>query len=172
MKSFKKICRQNYIRIYNYIYAMTREAFLAEDLTQEVFLIAWQKGEDFMRHEKPEAFLYKTAKIKVLETLREEKRNESLELQENMAVDRRDLFDELIWQGEQEIDEQEYMKQVLSQLTDEQKELYQSYYVEHKPMREIAREKRIRESALKMKYVRLRKAVRNIVMDLGLSDRL
>ena len=64
------------------------------------------------------------------------------------------------------------MKQVLSQLTDEQKELYQSYYVEHKPMREIAREKRIRESALKMKYVRLRKAVRNIVMDLGLSDRL
>ena len=56
---------------------MTREAFLAEDLTQEVFLIAWQKGEDFMKHEKPEAFLYKTAKIKVLETLREEKRNES-----------------------------------------------------------------------------------------------
>ena len=69
MKSFKKICRQNYIRIYNYIYAMTREAFLAEDLTQEVFLIAWQKGEEFMKHEKPEAVLYKTAKIKVLDTL-------------------------------------------------------------------------------------------------------
>lgn len=93
MKGFKKICRQNYIRIYNYIYAMTGEPFLAEDLTQEVFLIAWEKGECFIQHEKPEAFLYRTAKIKVLEALREEKKNRCIEFQEDMAMARNEPFD-------------------------------------------------------------------------------
>lgn len=77
MKAFEILCRENYARIYNYIYAMTKDAFLSEDLVQDVFLIAYRKGEAFLQHEKPEAFLYRTAKNKVLEAMRQ---NQMLEL--------------------------------------------------------------------------------------------
>lgn len=172
MNHFKKICQQNYIRIYNYIYAMTGEPFLAEDLTQEVFLIALQKGQAFLEHEKPEAFLYRTAKIKVLEAMRKAERNRCAELHENMAAERGEPFSELMRQRDQAFDEQNSILWVLEELTEEQKELYESYYVAHKSMREIAREKRIRESALKMKYVRLRRKVQQIVRELSRTEEL
>ena len=34
----------------------------AQDITQEIFLIAYEKGKDFLEHEKTLAFLYTTAR--------------------------------------------------------------------------------------------------------------
>ena len=64
---FEEICRDNYARIHNYILAKTGNREAAEDITQDVFFIAWQKGETFLSHEKPIAFLYATAANLVLE---------------------------------------------------------------------------------------------------------
>ena len=62
MTTFEKICETQYSRIFKYILGMTGNQEDAKDLTQEVFFIAYQKGKEFERHEKPEAFLYMTAK--------------------------------------------------------------------------------------------------------------
>lgn len=93
LKAFEILCRENYARIYNYIYAMTKDAFLSEDLVQDVFLIAYRKGEAFLQHEKPEAFLYRTAKNKVLEAMRQ---NQMLELKEDLAAGEGDLLETIL----------------------------------------------------------------------------
>ena len=40
---FEEICRENYARIYNYILAKTADRETAEDITQDVFFIAFQR---------------------------------------------------------------------------------------------------------------------------------
>ena len=64
---FEEICRENYARIYNYILAKTGKKEAAEDIAQDVFLIALRKGDAFLHHEKPVAFLYVTARNLILE---------------------------------------------------------------------------------------------------------
>ena len=41
--TFEQICKENYSRIFKYIYAITCDRECAENLTQEVFYIALKK---------------------------------------------------------------------------------------------------------------------------------
>ena len=68
---FEDLCRETYPKIYNYILARTKSREISEDITQEVFLIAYRKGDDFLSHENPMAFLYVSAKNLLFEHFRE-----------------------------------------------------------------------------------------------------
>lgn len=74
MKTFEELCQENYSRIYKYIFSMTGSKESTEDLIQEVFIAAYEKGEAFLRHEKPAAFLYKTARNMTVTYLKNLKR--------------------------------------------------------------------------------------------------
>lgn len=52
--------------------------------------------------------------------------------------------------------------QVLSDLTPEKRQLYVLHYMKGISMREIARKMNIEETALRMRYMRLRKEIRKI----------
>lgn len=166
---FEDICRETYPKIYNYILARTRSKEAAEDITQEVFLIAYKKGNGFLSHENPVAFLYVSAKNLLLDYFRETTKSVSLEEQEIVDV-RGDIFEQIRIEHADSIDESIYLKQVLGRLNDKERRLYELYYVFKKPMKVIARELRLNETALRMKYVRLRKKVRLIVADLDLDS--
>lgn len=170
MKDFEQLCRQNYIRIYNYIYAMVNNLPKAEDLTQEVFLLAFEKGKTFLQHENPTAFLYKVARIKVLENFRKEKKRSTEELKEEIADEKQDILLAILQERDRRIDESSFLVYVLAQLSEEQQDLYQLRYVDKKQMKQIAQEKGIKETALKMRYVRLRKEVKQIVKELNLEE--
>lgn len=169
MKSFEDRYQENYGRIYNYIHGMTKNPVLAEDLTQEVFLIVYKKGSRFLRHENPPAFLYRTAKLKTYEALRDDAKHRAMELKEEPVSGDPDLLEAILAEEDRNIDERKFVPQVMERLSQEQRELYQSYYLDKKSMRQIAQEKGIKETALKMRYVRLRKEVRRIIreMDMG-----
>lgn len=166
---FEEVCRENYARIYNYILAKTGSKEAAEDITQDVFLIAYQKGDEFLEHEKPIAFLYVTAKNLVLESFRQ---REKEKLSEEMEIlsDSKDVFEEICRERAQRVDERQYQKQVLQKLTETEQQFYRKHYVEKKPMKAIAGEMGMSETAVRMKYVRLRKKVRGIVSDLRLDE--
>ncbi|MBD5541771.1 MAG: sigma-70 family RNA polymerase sigma factor [Lachnospiraceae bacterium] len=165
---FEDICRETYPKIYNYILARTRNKEAAEDITQEVFFIAYKKGDVFLSHENPVAFLYVSAKNLLFDYFRETTKSTPLEEQE--IVDARgDIYEQIRMEHADSIDESIYLKQVLGRLNDKERKLYELYYVFKKPMKVIARELRLNEAALRMKYVRLRKKVRRIVHDLDLD---
>lgn len=167
---FDEICRENYARIYNYILARTRKREAAEDITQEVFLIAFQKGEAFLRHEKPVAFLYTTARNLVLEYYKKDKLEE-VGLDETQMTDcGRDVYEELCIRISDSVKETCYQNRVIRKLSPEEQELYRKYYIDKQPMRSIARELQVSEPAVRMKYMRIRRKVRKIVADFKLDD--
>ncbi len=170
MKTFEKICEDNYGRIFKYILGMTGDRACAEDLTQEVFLIAYKKKRKFEKHEKPEAFLYKTAKNLVLAYFRKSKREIIMEPDENISDKEGDIFQQLCKRHEEGIEIEMYKTEVIKHLSEKNKQLYHNYYVEHQAMREIAEEMGVSEAAVRMKYVRLRKEVKRIVKDLKLGE--
>ncbi len=167
---FEEVCRENYARIYNYILAKTRKKEAAEDITQDVFLIAFQKGEAFLQHEKPIAFLYTTARNLVLEYYKKGKANE-IELDEaQITTFGKDAYEELcLWKSDS-VNELCYRRQVFQKLQPEERNLYLKYYIEKQPMKVIARELQISEPAIRMKYMRIRRKVRKIIADLKLDE--
>lgn len=164
MENFESICQENYERIYRYIYAMTGDIHRAEDVVQEVFLIAYQKGNAFLEHPNPPAFLYKTAKNVVCQIARQEQKYAAAQVEENtLRTEEADLFEVLLNQSDRRIDENIFVEQVLDQLTSEKRVLYEKYYRDQKAMKEIARELNVSEVSLRMRYVRLRREIRKIV---------
>lgn len=170
MTVFEQICEEYYPRIYRYLLGMSGNRELAEDLTQETFLIAYQKGRDFIHHEKPLAFLYKTACNLAKEQYRRQIREQPTELSDKQFLSCGDAFTELTQEHENSVDVESYVKEILDNLSDQQRVLYWKYYEEHKSMKEIAREMVLSEPAVRMKYVRLRKEIRQRINDLHLGD--
>ena len=166
---FEEICKENYAKIYNYVLAKTVNKEAAEDITQEVFFIAYQNKDNFCKHEKPLAFLYLTAKNLTCEYFRKIKKEIPCETIE-AGINNEDVFEQICSQKEQAIDEGLYREQVLNKLNKSEKILYQKYYVDKENMSQIAGELGIKETAVRMKYVRIRKKVRRLVANLGLSD--
>lgn len=142
----------------------------AEDITQEVFVIAFQKKDAFLKHGNPEAFLYRTAKNLVLQYNRQEIKEKKTQLKEFMEpASEGDLLDALFRQQDRNIEEENYVSVVINSLSEDKKQLYMDYYVEHKSMEVIAEERGIRYPALRMKYVRLRRELKEVVEKLQLN---
>ncbi len=170
---FEEICRENYARIYNYILAKTANRETAEDITQDVFLIAFQKGDLFLSHEKPVAFLYVTARNLVLEYYKRTKEAPAREApldESNIAVFGRDAFEELCLQKSGTVNEEYYRKQILQKLKPRERDLYRKYYIDKKTMKMIAEEFHMSETAVRMKYMRIRKKVQRIAAGLKLDE--
>lgn len=170
MTVFENICEENYSRIFKYILGMTGQKECAEDLTQEVFLIAYKKGKAFERHEKPEAFLYKTAKNLVLAYSRNARKEILKEPDTEMASREGDIFEQLCRKHENRVVEELYKEEVFRHISPKYMELYRRYYVEHQSMGEIAREMQMSEPAVRMSFVRLRREIKDRVRKLQLGE--
>ncbi|HOP92963.1 MAG TPA: RNA polymerase sigma factor [Acetivibrio thermocellus] len=174
MKTFEELCQENYSRIYKYIFSMTGSKESTEDLIQEVFIAAYEKGEAFLRHEKPAAFLYKTARnmtVTYLKNLKCQRISAMEYLSENIPQDDTDLCETLLMELDRKIDETAYTGQVIGNLNTNQHNLYRQRYVEGKSIKEIASEEGVSETAMRMRLVRLRKEIQDIVKKLKLGEK-
>lgn len=169
MNSFKDICKENYMRIYKYVFFTIKDKSCAEDITQEVFIIAYQKGKKFIKHDNPSAFLYKTAKNLVCEEIRRRKKQKNVELIDEI-IGHDDVWENIDKEKDDEIDETEYINIVINELSEEKRNLYLDYYVKHKTMKEISKERNINETAIRMRFVRMRKEIKTIINKLKFSE--
>lgn len=170
MKSFEEHCRDNYNRIYKYIYALTGNRESAEDLIQDVFTVAFGKGDSFLRHENPPAFLYRTARNLTLTYLKRQQRYGVEPLDENTAGGDMDLCQQLLKDQDRQLDETAYALAVISRLDTKQQALYQERYVAHKPIQELALAQDVSEPAMRMRLMRLRREILSAVKDLKLDE--
>jgi len=168
--TFEQICEENYSRIFKYILVITGDKECAGNLTQEVFLIALKKGDRFLHHEKPEAFLYKTAKNLTLEYFRKSQKFITEELNDNLSLSQNDVFDVICQKYDDTIDIEKYRNKILGMLSPEDNKLYHAYYTKRLSMGEIARIMHMNEPAIRMRYMRLRKRIRLYVKQLKISD--
>ena len=170
MKSFEELCRENYGRIYKYIYAMSGNKQTTEDLIQDVFLIAYEKGDAFLSHENPPAFLYRTARNRTLTCLKRQRRYETALTDETLPSDEAEPYEQLCREHDRRIDETAYTGAVMSSLNDGQRALYRHRYVDSRPIREIASDAGVSETAMRMRLVRLRRDICRTVRELKLDE--
>ncbi len=171
MKIFEELCQENYKRIYKYVFGMTGSKEATEDLIQDVFTVAYEKGEFFLQHEKPIAFLYKTARNLTLTYLKRQRVSTMEYLSENIAQDNTDLCEKLLMELDRNIDETAYTGHVISSLNSSQHKLYKQRYIEGKSIKEIAMDQGISETAMRMRLVRLRREIQDIVKKLKLDEK-
>lgn len=165
---FEQLCVDYYEKILRYLYGALGDEAAARDCTQEVFLTACQKSELLRRHPNPGGFLFQTAKILAHKTRRESfsRMLREISADENTA-EAADLQAEIETALDNEINETEYIEAVLSRLSNEKRRLYSLYYLNKKSMAEISLLFRVEETAVRMRFVRLRREIREIVAEVA-----
>ena len=66
---FNRLYNQYYQKIYKYILFITGVRF-SEDIVQETFCTAWEKLYEIKTHPSPQNWLYKTARNKIMTTMK------------------------------------------------------------------------------------------------------
>ena len=163
---FEQLCEKYYTRIFRYCMVRLNDVAAAEDLTQDVFAVAWQNRRKLRRHENPPGFLYLTAQNLSLAYLRRKKKM-PLPLSESYdaASPEGDAFDVLTRTADAKIDETLYVEPVLASLSSEESALYRDRYREHRELKEMAAERNISPAALRMRLTRLRRKVKKTVSE-------
>lgn len=142
----------NYKKLYRYVQKLVRDDSQAEDIVQEVYCIACHKREKLMIHENPIGWLYKAAQYKVYQYwLAAGKVIVGLEKVP-------ETFREADCYGMAEL--QATIKTVLTE--EELKVLYQ-YYLGGYSGREIAAELGITESCFKVRILRMKRKILQII---------
>ena len=80
------------------------------------------------------------------------------------------MFDSLAREHDGKIDETTYAGPVLGGLDASRQALYARRYVDRAPIRELALENGVGEPAMRMRLLRLRREIRDIVAGLNLED--
>ncbi len=162
--SFESLCEEYYEKILRYLYAALGNEASARDYTQEVFLVACEKMELLSTHPNPGGFLFQTTKTLV----KKARRQSFARLAKEQPTDEEtegilDLNSEITTFLDKEINEDAYIDTVLSYLSEDKLKLYSLYYINQKGMGEIAAILGIEETALRMRYVRLRREIKGII---------
>jgi RNA polymerase sigma-70 factor (ECF subfamily) len=164
---FEELCADYYEKVLRYLFAALGSESKARDCVQEVFLTACNKRALLSQHPNPGGFLFQTAK-----NLAQKSRREAYkQMMNDMSLEEMDYEPADASTIERELDgrydESQYIENVLTRLTDEKRRLYSLYYIEKKTMTEIALLYGAEEPAVRMRYVRLRRELRQIIQEVA-----
>lgn len=169
---YKELCEEHYVNILRYCNAHLGYNYenLAEECAQNTFLQALQCIKKLMEHPNVGGWLYMTAENFVKRTLREIKKEKmryiSLDDENNNTDSLLACTDELEGVLEENINVDEFKDAVLSQLNNDEYELYSEYYVYKKSLIYIMDKFKLSESAAKSRIFRLRRRLNDMIRKL------
>ena len=163
---FEDICRKNYNNIYKYAYFSLKNKAAAEDITQDTFVHVYKNIKKIHKHDNPVGYIFRTAQNFIKNYKKQLYRRIAMEQQaDERFEDINDVGSGIDSVLDAEINEYEYIIYVIGSLSEEKRRLYDMYYVENRSMKEISDELGISYAALRMKYVRLRKEIKDRVRE-------
>lgn len=165
---FESICNKYYKDVYKYVVFVTGDKDAADDIVQDTFVVVYKNIEKVLKHNNIGGFIFKTAQ-NIIKNYKKELYKRILK---EVSIDEgtiniNDKRSEVESYINSEINEYEYLTEILSSLSDDKKDLYKWYYVDNIPMKEIAEREGIEYTALRMKYVRLRKEIKEKVREIS-----
>ncbi len=162
-KYFEDLCGQYYKKVFKYILFCVKNEDAAADIVQETFVTVYKKLDE--KHPNPGGFIFQTAKNIIKEYKRKLYIKIMREINEDYEMsDESDTIEKTL---DSNINEYEYITDILSQLSSEKYMLYKLYYIDKTPMEKIASDMGIEYTALRMRYVRLRKEIKELVRRLA-----
>lgn len=134
LSQFKSIFDQYYHPVKNFLYYKLGDVVLAEDLTQEVFMKAWEKKEEIIV-ETVKSYLYKIANNLAINHFNSARSRYKFELSEdNPAKDTSEAPDYKMEKDEFE----ERLKEAIADLTENQRVVFLMNRIDDLTYREIA----------------------------------
>ena len=162
---FERLCSKYYKNVFRYILFCIKDEDAAADIVQETFVTVYKKLDE--KHPNPGGFIFQTAKNIIKEYKRKLYKRIMYEISEDERYNIPDTANTIEKAIDGAINEYEYVTDILSQLSEEKYRLYKLYYIDRLPMDKIARDLGIEYTALRMRYVRLRKEIRSLVKKLA-----
>lgn len=142
-----------YRSLYQYARKICDDKSFAEDIVQETFLIAYQKAEELKTHENISAWLYQTARYRMLHALEEKLYYEELSTIAEKVGDR-SRFEEGC------ISELDLYPKIVEKLNPQDLRLILRHYEEGYSYSELAEEYQTSTGSIKMRMQRIRKQLR------------
>lgn len=165
---FDEICERYYKDIFKYLVFTLKNEEAANDITQDTFVVVYKNIKKVYNHENIGGYIFRTVQNLGKNYKKELYKRLIREINiDDNVVDIQDYKSDIESSMDADIDEYEYIIDIIDSLSDEKKRLYNMYYVEHKPMKEIAAVMNVEYTAIRMKYVRLRKEIREMVRELA-----
>lgn len=149
------LSQKYYNSLFRYIAKICRDKSMILDIVQDTFLIASEKVEELRTHENVHAWLYRTARYRMLQLLVEMMNYDELSSIADLVGDNKNLEDECIASLEQQ-----YPK-IANQLSAEDLQLVIKHYEEGYGFRELAEEYHTTEASIKMRLQRIKNKLRN-----------
>ena len=146
--------REHYPRIYRLLYHLTRNADVAQDLTQQTFVKAWQAVASFRNHSLISTWLYRIAWNEFLHWQRDTKETTSLSAIEWLPDTPQS--DTLLSMD---------IAKALSQLTEELRGVFLLYYVQDLGVSEIAEVIGIPSGTVKSRLFTARQRLRELLRE-------
>lgn len=151
-KEFTEIYRKDFNDIFRYVHHRISNQQLAEDLTQETFYAALEKGAEFLEHPYPKRWLLRTARYKIYELYRKMKNWSTVSLEEDYPA----LAEEEPAYGEKELE-----LAIRSVLSEEDWALFRNYHLWGCTIAELSEAYGITDDNARVRLTRLKKKLRN-----------
>ncbi len=170
-KFFTLLCETYHPKVFKYIYFTTSNEAVAKDLTQDTFLVIYDKIEQLETHPNPGGFIFQTAKYILANYNRQLSKKYTYEhtLEGASLPNVPDAATTLAYNLDHTINETLYIEEALSCLSEDKRNLYTLRYIDNLSYKEIAQQLGIHEVTLRMKYVRIRREVQQNIHQISLT---
>lgn len=165
---FEDICSKYYKDVLKYLNFVIKDNDAANDIVQETFIVVYNNIKKVYTHKNIGGFIFKTAQnlAKNYKKQLYKKLVKEIYIDENIMQiqDSKGTIENLI---DSDINEWDYITDILDYLSYDKRKLYKMYYIDHKSMKDISNELNFEYAALRMKYVRLRREIKELVKNLA-----
>ena len=156
---------RHHVRVYRFILRLVRNEATAEDLVSEVFLDVWRQAGRFEGRSAVSTWLLAIARFKALSALR---RRKAVELDEETAAAIEDPSDDPALALEKK-DRSAVLRQCLSSLSPEHREVVDLVYYHEKSVEEVAEIVGIPEGTVKTRMFHARKKLGELLATRGVE---
>lgn len=161
---FDDLCRKYYKDIYKYVSFSLKNNEVANDIVQDTFIVVYKNIEKVHRHKNIGGYIFKTAQNLIKNYKKEAYKRIIREVNfEDNVAEIEDYKSRIENSLNAEINEYEYIFDIINSLSEDKQRLYKKYYIEKMSMKDIAKSENGSYTALRMKYVRLRKEIKDKV---------
>src|SRR6202521_40918 len=163
--AMKVLFARHHVRVYRFVLRLVRNEALAEDVISEVFLDVWRQAGKFERRSAVSTWLMAIARFKALSALR---RRVDQELDEETAEAVKDHADdpEVTLQKK---DKSEILRECLSALSVEQREIIDLVYYHEMSVEDVAQIVGIPENTVKTRMFYARKKLGELLKASGVE---
>jgi RNA polymerase sigma-70 factor, ECF subfamily len=163
--AMKVLFARHHVRVFRFVLRMVRNEATAEDLISEVFLDVWRQAEKFEGRSTVSTWMLSIARFKALSALR---RRSEEELDDEAAAAIEDLADDPEVALAKK-DKGAVLRQCLSKLSTEHREIIDLVYYHEKSVEEVAGIVGIPEATVKTRMFYARKKLAELLKEQGID---